>query len=122
MSVLIKNASFVLTQNANREILKNADILVEDDKIVKIGSVDKADTVIDGKNKLVMPGLVNAHTHLAMTLFRGVADDLSFFEAWPNRVWKMEANLTAEDVYYGSLLGCAEMLKSGTTCFGDMYF
>lgn len=57
-----------------------------------------------------------------MTLFRGVDDDLPFFEAWPNKVWKMESNLTPKDVYYGSLLGCIEMIKSGTTCFGDMYF
>lgn len=123
MSVLIKNASFVLTQNPKREILKDADILIEDDKIAEIGkNLQTTEFVIDGKNKLVMPGLINSHTHLAMTLFRGVADDLSFFEAWPKRVWVMESNLTEKDVYYGSLLGCIEMIKSGTTCFGDMYF
>ncbi len=123
MSILIKNASFVLTQNSGREILKEVDILIEKDRIVKIGKkLPTAEFIIDGKNKLVMPGLINAHTHLAMTLFRGVADDLPFFEAWPNRVWKMEANLVAKDVYHGALLGCAEMIKSGTTYFGDMYF
>jgi 5-methylthioadenosine/S-adenosylhomocysteine deaminase len=124
MSLLIKNASFILTQNTKKEILKNTDIFIEDDKITGIGKNlnQSAEFVIDGRNKLVIPGLINSHTHLAMTLFRGVADDLPLMDWLKNYIWPMEMKLTAKDVYYGSLLGCLELIKTGTTCFGDMYF
>lgn len=69
-----------------------------------------------------MPGLVNTHTHAAMTLFRGYADDLQLAEWLEKHIWPAEAQLTAEDVYKGSLLACLEMIRSGTTSFADMYF
>jgi len=69
-----------------------------------------------------MPGLINCHTHLAMTLFRGVADDLPLVDWLEKHIWPMEKNLTPESVYYGSLLGCLEMIRTGTTCFVDMYY
>jgi 5-methylthioadenosine/S-adenosylhomocysteine deaminase len=123
MDILIKNAT-IITQNSKREILKNRDILIEGNHIAKIGKdlKEKVEFIIEGKNKLVIPGLVNTHTHLAMTLFRGYADDADFWEAWPKRVWPREAKLKGNDVYWGSLLGCLEMIRSGTTCFADMYF
>jgi len=123
MSILIKNVS-ILTQNSRREILRDVDILTEGNRIEKIGKNirERAEFKIDGRGKLAVPGLINTHTHIAMTLFRGYADDAVFWEAWPKRVWPREAKLKADDVYWGSLLGCLEMIKSGTTCFADMYF
>jgi 5-methylthioadenosine/S-adenosylhomocysteine deaminase len=78
--------------------------------------------VIEGKDKAAIPGLVNMHTHAAMTLFRGFADDMDFYQAWPKKVWPAEAKLTGKDVYAGTKLACLEMIKTGTTCFNDMYF
>jgi 5-methylthioadenosine/S-adenosylhomocysteine deaminase len=124
MSILIKNCSFVLTQDNNRRILRDYDVFVEDNRISEIGKNLKktSEFVIDGNGKLLMPGLINCHTHLAMTLFRGVADDLSLMEWLQNHIWPMEKHLTPEVVHIGSLLGCLEMIRTGTTCFADMYF
>jgi 5-methylthioadenosine/S-adenosylhomocysteine deaminase len=98
-------------------------IVIEDTHIVSVGKEkDRSGTVIDGTKKLVIPGLVNTHTHLAMTLLRGYGDDLPLKEWLETKVWPAEKNLTKEAVYYGSLLGAIEMVKSGTTCFVDMYF
>ncbi len=81
------------------------------------------DKVIDGGGrKLLMPGLVNAHTHLAMVLFRGYADDLPLDRWLEEAIWPAERELTAEEVYWGSLLGLAELIRSGTTAIADMYF
>ena len=81
-----------------------------------------ADETIDCQEKLITPGLVNAHTHAAMTLFRSYADDMALMDWLQKKIWPAEANLTAEDVYWGSQLAIAEMLASGTTAFADMYF
>jgi 5-methylthioadenosine/S-adenosylhomocysteine deaminase len=80
------------------------------------------DEVLSGRGRLVMPGLVNAHTHLAMTLLRGYADDLPLVTWLKEKIWPLEAQLTPDDIYWGSMLGLAEMIRSGTTCFADMYF
>ena len=105
---------------------KRQDILIEGNKIKKIGEVKKEDygdvEVIDGEKKIAIPGLINTHTHIPMTLFRGVADDLPLMEWLNNYIWPMEAKLNEEIVYWGTLLGCVEMIKSGTTTFNDMYF
>lgn len=108
----------------------NWDILVEGNRIKRIGrnllekeSIDKRDVeIIDGKNMAAIPGLVNTHTHIPMTLFRGVADDIPLMEWLNNYIWKMESKLNEELVYIGTLLGTVEMIKSGTTTFNDMYF
>jgi len=104
--------------------LKNGTVVIEDGKITEIGEKTKehAETVIDAKGSVVMPGLVNTHTHAAMTLFRGYADDLQLAEWLEKHIWPAEAQLRAEDVYRGSLLACLEMIRSGTTSFADMYF
>jgi len=81
-----------------------------------------ADVVLDGKGKIALPGLINTHTHLSMTLFRGFADDLQLQEWLEKKIWPLEAKLTGEDCYLGALLGSAEMIMSGTTSFVDMYF
>ncbi|AIJ04983.1 N-ethylammeline chlorohydrolase [Methanocaldococcus bathoardescens] len=105
---------------------KRQDILIEGNKIKKIGEVKKEEIenaeIIDGKNKIAIPGLINTHTHIPMTLFRGVADDLPLMEWLNNYIWPMEAKLNEEIVYWGTLLGCIEMVRSGTTTFNDMYF
>ena len=123
MGILIKEVD-VLTQNRNRELLRGVDILIQGKRIEKIGRniKAKAEFKIDGRGKLVIPGLINTHTHVAMTLFRGYADDMRFWEAWPKRIWPREKKVKAEDVRAGSLLGCLEMIRSGTTCFMDNYF
>jgi 5-methylthioadenosine/S-adenosylhomocysteine deaminase len=124
MNILIKNAS-VLTMNNGNEVLKNASIAVENDVIKYLGDVPedfKADKVIDGTRKVVMPGLINAHTHMAMSLFRNYADDLPLWEWLSEKIWPIEDKLTKEDVYWGTMLSIIESIKSGVTCFSDMYF
>ncbi len=80
------------------------------------------DEVVDGTGTAVFPGLVNAHTHAAMTLLRGYGDDLSLMEWLREKVWPIEAKLTADDVYWGTRLACLEMVRAGTTTFWDMYW
>jgi 5-methylthioadenosine/S-adenosylhomocysteine deaminase len=81
-----------------------------------------AEFVIEGAGAIVLPGLVNTHTHAAMTLLRGYADDLPLQQWLSDKIWPLEAHLTAEDVYAGTRLACLEMIRSGTTSFNDMYF
>lgn len=124
MNILIKNTSIV-TMDGENKILKNSSIGIEENIIKYIGEIPeefKADKVIDGKNKLVMPGLINAHTHLAMSLLRNYADDLPLWDWLSKKVWPIEDKFTGEDVYWGSMLSIIEMIKSGVTCFSDMYF
>ena len=100
-----------------------AHVVIEDTLIQSIGEEkDRSDITIDGTDKLLLPGFVNTHTHLGMTLLRGFGDDLPLQEWLETKVWPVEKNLTGEGAYYGSLLGLIEMIKSGTTCFVDMYF
>jgi 5-methylthioadenosine/S-adenosylhomocysteine deaminase len=80
------------------------------------------DTVIDGGEKLVLPGFVNAHTHLPMVLFRGLADDLLLRVWLEEHIWPIEKDLHPEEVYWGALFGLAEMIRGGTTTCADMYF
>ncbi len=107
-----------------RRIFERGSVAIADGKIVAVGkNINvKADTVIDAKGKVVLPGLVNAHTHLSMTLLRGIADDMEFDPWLKTKIWPIEKHLRAEDCYVGALLGCLEMIKSGTTCFADQYF
>lgn len=85
-------------------------------------TADEADDVIDGTMLAAFPGLVNCHTHAAMSLFRGYGDDLPL-ETWlGEKIWPGEKHLNEDIVYWGSRLACLEMIKSGTTCFNDMYF
>jgi 5-methylthioadenosine/S-adenosylhomocysteine deaminase len=82
----------------------------------------EADEFIDGNGKIAMPGLINCHTHAPMSLFRGIAEDVELSEWLKEKIWPLEAKLRSDDVYYGALLSCVEMIKSGVTCFSDMYF
>lgn len=101
------------------------DLGLEDGKILFIGSAPRvwqADQIIDCRQKLTVPGFVNSHTHAAMTLLRSYADDMALMDWLQQKVWPAEANLTGDDVYWGTQLAIAEMLASGTTAFADMYF
>jgi 5-methylthioadenosine/S-adenosylhomocysteine deaminase len=80
------------------------------------------DEVIDGAGRALIPGLVNGHTHAAMTLFRGFADDLPLMEWLTEHIWPVEKRMSDEDVYWGTRLACVEMIRTGTTCFWDMYW
>ncbi len=106
--------------------VERADVLLDQDTGT-VAAVDEpgalaGDDELDAGGGLVVPGLVNAHTHAAMTLFRGAADDKPL-DAWLQEdIWPVEAELQAEDVAAGTRLGVAEMVRSGTTAFGDMYF
>lgn len=120
MNTLIKNVEIMLD---NTCIVAN--IAIEGNKITYIGEqvpTTNFDKIIDGSGKFAAPGLVNAHTHAAMTLFRSYADDMFLMDWLQNKIWPAEAKLVAEDIYWGSLLAIAEMIKTGTTCFADMYF
>ena len=125
--IRIKNCQ-ILTMDNNREIIPEGEIVIEKDSISYTGevreSIDEKDftRVIDAKGHVCLPGFINTHTHAAMTLFRGFADDLPLMTWLENKIWPLEDNLTGEDVYWGTLLSALEMIKSGTTTFNDMYF
>jgi 5-methylthioadenosine/S-adenosylhomocysteine deaminase len=97
-------------------------IYIEENRIAEIGKRREADTVIDARGKVALPGFVNLHTHAAMTLFRGWGDDLDLSTWLETRIWPVEGKLTPDDVYWGAKLACLEMIKGGTTTFNDMYF
>lgn len=121
---LIKNAD-VITLNEDGQVLMGTDIAIADDKILALGDVPAdfaPDEIIEATDRVVMPGFFNAHTHSAITLIRGWADDLPF-DRWLNeRIWVSESALEEEDVYWGAALAAAEMIRSGTVGFADHYF
>jgi 5-methylthioadenosine/S-adenosylhomocysteine deaminase len=124
MNILIRDATLV-TVNARDEVLSQADLAVAEDKIVGVGSAPPgfvADRVLDGRDRIVLPGLINTHTHLSMTLMRNYADDLAFWPWLMERVKPLEDHLEPQDVRIGARLGIAELIRGGTTCFHDMYF
>ena len=82
----------------------------------------EAEFIIDADGALALPGLANTHTHAAMTLLRGYADDMILQDWLSQKIWPLEAHLTGADVYWGTKLACLEMIRTGTTAFNDMYF
>lgn len=114
---------WIVTQNPGRELIRG-DIIVENGRIVEIGaSIDRssADEVIDASGCAIIPGLINLHTHIAMTLMRGIADDMHLHD-FLDRTFAVDARRTRDDIRIGAELGAAEMLKGGTTSFLDMYY
>jgi 5-methylthioadenosine/S-adenosylhomocysteine deaminase len=98
---------------------------VEDGQIARLGPrirPRKGDEVIDAEGMAIVPGLVNGHTHAAMTLFRGHGDDLPLMRWLQEVIWPVEARLTDDDVYWGTRLACLEMIRTGTVRFWDMYW
>jgi len=120
MNTLIKDVLAVLPDGS----IKKTNIAIENDKISAVGDVPAdftADNIIDGKNKLAVPGFVNTHTHVSMTLLRSYADDMKLMDWLENKIWPIEAKMKKNDIYWGAMLGIAEMIKTGTTTFADMY-
>ena len=123
--ILVINGT-LLTLDANHNEIVNGAMAINQDTIAAVGSVnDFSDwstrRIIDARGGIIMPGLINTHTHAAMTCFRGLADDLQLMDWLNNHIFPAEAKLNDQKVYLGTLLACAEMIMSGTTCFCDMY-
>jgi 5-methylthioadenosine/S-adenosylhomocysteine deaminase len=124
MKIIIKNCTLLL-MTEEKKVLTDTNIGITDDKIAFIGNIPadfQAERIIDGSQYVVMPGLVNVHTHIAMSLLRNYADDLPFWEWLFEYILPIEEKLTPDHIYCGSLLSAAEMIQGGTTCFNDMYF
>ena len=126
MDLLIKNGT-VVTCNDKNEVLEDVCISIKDGIIESIDSIENIDEskykrVIDAKNKIVMPGLVNAHTHSGMSIFRNFTQEMPLEEWLFDNIFPVEAKLTKEDIHYGTMLSIAEMIKGGTTTFADMYY
>ncbi|MDL2122197.1 MAG: amidohydrolase [Deltaproteobacteria bacterium] len=123
--ILISNGT-LLTMDSRGTQFKKGAVAIEGEKIVALGPADdfsswNASRIIDARGGIIMPGLVNAHNHAAMTCFRGFADDLPLMTWLNDYIFPAEAKLDYKKVYCGTLLACAEMISSGTTCFCDMY-
>ena len=120
MSIIIRGGTLV-TMDPGRTIL-NADIRIKDDRIAQFGKInsEQGDQVIDAEGMLVIPGLIQTHVHLCQTLFRGMANDLELLD-WLNlKILPLESAHDEDSLYYSSLLGCAELLRGGTTSIIDM--
>jgi len=122
--ILIHNGA-ILTMDSQNNIIHNGMIAISGSTISYIGK-DKKDSIkakkeLDIQGGLIIPGLINSHTHAAMTLFRGLADDLPLMEWLHNYIFPVEGKMDADFVRVGTLLACAEMIMSGTTTFCDMY-
>lgn len=103
----------------------SSSVHVRDGRVHAVGSSVQAPKnirVIDASKSLLLPGLINSHTHASMTIFRGYSDDLVLKDWLEKRIWPAEAKLTEEDCYWGARLACAEMIRTGTTFFADMYW
>lgn len=128
--IVIKNG-YIL--NMEKDIKDPGDIYFQGDVIINGERIDSVKrgyyeydsnefNIIDASGMAVMPGLINCHSHAAMTLLRGYADDLPLMEWLENKIWPLEAKLVPEYVHWGTKLAALEMIKGGTTCFNDMYF
>ena len=123
MRLLLKNIDFLITQDQDREILENTDLRISGNKIKEIGELEpeKGEDVLDCSEKLVMPGLINAHTHASMSLLRGISDNKELEDWLQEDIFPAEEAMDEEDLRQGARLACVEMLESGTTTFNDMY-
>jgi putative selenium metabolism protein SsnA len=126
MRTLIQNA-VIITMDPQRRVLTNADLLIEDSVIASIGKdlKEKADRVIDGTGRMVLPGFICGHTHLYGIMLRGAPMDIKpttdFLQILDRIWWKVDSAFVNEDAYASALASCYEFVKSGTTCFADTY-
>lgn len=127
MKILIKDAQIlpmIKHQSEEGNYYIQGNIAIYNGKISGVGNIPEDgdfDKIIDASGCVVLPGLVNTHTHAAMTLFRSYADDLPLMEWLNTKIWPIEALMTGQDIYWGTMLSILEMIKSGTTTFVDMY-
>lgn len=125
MKILIKNANLISMAENREKYEENIDILINDDTIEKIGKniEENTDTkIIDATGKVVMPGFINTHAHISMSVFRETIDGYELQKWLEEKIWPMENKLTNEDIYYATYLSCIEMIKTGCTTINDMYF
>ena len=126
MYILIKNCNLISMDSTREKIEYNIDILIKDNKIFKIGrnlNIDNDNTkVIDATNNYILPGFINTHSHIPMSIFRESSDGYITQDWLEKKIWPIEDKLTDEDIYNASLLSCIEMIKTGTTTVNDHYF
>lgn len=124
MIKVIKNGTVITMDEKREKKYEKLDIVIDGDTIKEVVAnyQGPSDEVIDAEDKIVMPGLINSHTHLGMSIFRATNDNLNLDDWLTKKIWPIENNLTVEDVYYSTLLSCIEMIKTGTTMSNDMYF
>lgn len=122
MGIVLKDILAILPEG-KKDVIQKTSIYVEGNRIAGIGDKPAGfleEKVIDGRDKLVIPGLINCHTHSYMSFMRNVADDLSFMDWLFGTIDPIEQQMTDEDTYWGAMLAIIEMMRSGTTCFNDM--
>ncbi len=128
MTVLISGGSVLQHLPGGKvNVLENHDVLIQGSRIAAVepaGTTNRtlAKKIIDARGRLVMPGLINCHSHVPMVIFRGLAEDVSLDKWFNEYMWPLESNLQEEDVYWGMLLGLAEMIEAGVTTVADHYF
>ena len=125
MEILIKNCNLISMDASRPKIEYGIDILINNDKFEKIDKNIVASSkykVIDATDKYVLPGLINTHSHIAMSIFRECVDGYTTQDWLTEKIWPIEDQLTEDDIYHSCLLSCAEMIKSGTTTVNDQYF
>jgi len=124
MKICIKNCDLISMDSKRERVESNIDILIEENRIAKIAKdidIKLADKIINANGKVVMPGLINTHSHVPMSIFRETLDGYNLQDWLSKKIWPMEDKLTNEDIYYASYLSFIEMIKTGTTTINDMY-
>ena len=121
--ILIKNGKALIIKN-NDVVIEEINILIENGKIKKMEKnlEDSEAYIINAKNKIIMPGLINAHSHVPMSIFRETTEGCSLYEWLNEKIWPREEKLTGEDIYNASMLSFIEMIRTGCTCINDQYF
>lgn len=121
--ILIKNGKALIIKN-NDVVIEEINILIENSKIKKMEKnlEDSEAYIINAKNKIIMPGLINAHSHVPMSIFRETTEGCSLYEWLNEKIWPREEKLTEEDIYNASMLSFIEMIRTGCTCINDQYF
>lgn len=125
MKTLIKNATLISMSSKRDRIEENIDIEITDNKISRIDKNienENTDKIIDATGCVVLPGLINTHAHVPMSIFRETVDGYNLQDWLSKKIWPMEDKLTRKDIYYASYLSFIEMIKTGTTTINDMYF